>query len=155
ALIVDRKTWEPVTCLHMPEGSPGNLPVKKVSSGPDTWEVAFADVKCPGHEAGFSPDGRVFTMMNNLRQNNMAVFDTSAADPRAWKKVTFVNDPSWKGEYPSPFHLCFSVDGSKMFVSVLYPKPGNSSAVVVDTKSWKIVKKFEDIGPDCQTMAVT
>src|SRR5262249_44706716 len=34
ALVLDRQTWEPVTCLHMPEGSPGNLAVKKVASGP-------------------------------------------------------------------------------------------------------------------------
>jgi hypothetical protein len=155
ALIVDRQTWEPVTCLHMPEGSPGNLSVKKVSSGPDAWEIQYEDVKCPAHEAGFAPDGKVFTMMNNLRQNNMAIFDTSHEDPRQWKKVTYVKDERWKGQYPSPFHLCFSMDQSKMFVSVLYPKPSDSSVVVVDTKTWKIIKRFENVGPDCQTMAVT
>ncbi len=155
AIIVDRNTWEPVTCLHCPEGSPGNLPLTKVSSGPDTWEIKLDDVKCVGHEAGFSPDGKSFLMMNNIKQNNMAVFDTADADPRNWKKVTFVKDPTWSGDYPSPFHLCFSVDGSKMFVSVLYPKPANSGCCVVDTKTWKIIKKFQNIGPDCQTMAVT
>jgi thiocyanate desulfurase len=155
ALIIDRKNWEPVCCLHMPEGSPANLPVKKVSSGPDVWEVQFKDCKCVAHEAGFTPDGKFFTMMNNITQNNMPIFDTSDNDPRKWTKVTFVKDPKWVGEYPSPFHLCFSMDGSKMFVSVLYPKPANSSSVVVDTKTWKIIKKFENVGPDCQTMAVT
>jgi hypothetical protein len=45
AIIVDRTSWEPVTCLHMPKGSPGNLPIKKVASGPDAWEVQFEDVK--------------------------------------------------------------------------------------------------------------
>jgi hypothetical protein len=117
--------------------------------------VTFDEVKCPAHEAGFSPDGRIFTMMNNLRQNNMPVFDTSDADPRQWRKVTFVKDPQWVGEYPSPFHLCFSMDGTKMFVSVLHPKPARSGVVVVDTRTWRIVKKFEDVGPDCQTMSVT
>lgn len=156
ALIIDRKSWEPVCCLHAPEGSPGNLPVKKVSNSPDTWEVKFDDCKCVAHEAGFAPDGQAFTQMNNLTQNNMAVFDTSSRDPREWTKTsTFVKDPKWVGEYPSPFHLCFSVDQSKMFVSVLHPKPANSSVAVVDTKTWKIIKKFENIGPDCQTMAVT
>lgn len=155
ALIVDRQTWEPICCLHNPEGSPGNLPLKKVSNSPDTWEVRFEDCKCVGHEAGFSPDGKNFTMMNNILQNNMAVFDTADADPRKWKKFTWVKDPTWVGDYPSPFHLCFSMDGSKMFVSVLSPKPANSATVVVDTKSWQIIKKFENIGPDCQTMAVT
>ena len=155
AVIVDRTTWEPICALHTPEGSPGNIPAKKVSNSPDVWEFVFEDVKCPSHEAGFSPDGKHFTMMNNLRQNNMPIFDTSDPDPRKWKKVTYVKDPDWKGEYPSPFHLCFSMDGSKMFVSVLSPKPANSGCVVVDTKTWKIVKKFDDIGPDCQTMSVT
>ena len=155
ALIVDRTTWEPVTCLHMPKGSPDNLPVKKVGSAPDVWEVAFENVKNPAHEAGFSPDGRFFTMMNNLRQNNMPVFDSSDPDPRRWKKVTFVEDPEWVGEYPSPFHLCFSMDRTKMFVSVLSPKPRNSGVVAVDTQSWKIIKKFDDVGPDCQTMSVS
>lgn len=155
ALIVDRKNWEPICCLHTPEGSPDNLPIKKVSSSPDAWEVVFEDCKCVAHEAGFSPDGKAFTMMNNITQNNMAVFDTSDPDPTRWKKTTFVKDPKWVGEFPSPFHLCFSMDGSKMFVSVLYPKPANSASVVVDTKTWKIIKKFENIGPDCQTMAVT
>jgi thiocyanate desulfurase len=155
AVIIDRQNWEPICCLHNPEGSPGNLPVKKVSSDPDTWEIEFADIKCVGHEAGFSPDGKHFTMMNNIKQNNMAVYDTSAADPRDWKKITYVKDPSWVGDYPSPFHLCFSMDGSKMFVSVLYPKPASSGSCVVDTKNWMIIKKFQNIGPDCQTMAVT
>ena len=40
-----------------------------------------------GHECGFSPDGKNFTMTNNTRQNNMAVFDSSDADPRKWKRV--------------------------------------------------------------------
>lgn len=155
AIILDRTTWEPVCVLHNPEGSPDNLKISRMSSSPDVWECNFEDVKCVGHEAGFSPDGRHFTMMNNIQQNNMAVFDTANADPRLWKKVAFVKDPAWVGEFPSPFHLCFSVDGSKMFVSVLYPKPHDSSCVVVDTKTWKIIRKFINIGPDCQTMSVS
>jgi len=155
AIIIDRTTWEPVTVLHNPEGSPGNLKITQVSSDPDVWECEFEDVKCVGHEAGFSPDGKNFTMMNNIMQNNMAVFDTSDADPRKWKKITFVKDPAWAGEYPSPFHLCFSIDGSKMFVSVLYPKPHDSAVAVVDTKTWKILRKFVNVGPDCQTMSVS
>lgn len=155
AVIVDRTNWEIVTCLHNPEGSPDNLKVSKTTTDPDTWEIKFDDVKSVGHEAGFSPDGKFFTMMNNINQNNMAVFDTSAPDPKNWKRFTFVKDPSWVGDYPSPFHLCFSMDGSKMFVSVLYPKPANSGCCVVDTKTWHIIKKFTNIGPDCQTMSVS
>ncbi len=155
AVIVDRDTWEPVACLNNPEGSEGNLKVAKVHDNPNTWEINFDDVKCVGHEAGFSPDGKFFTMMNNIEQNNMAVFDTSDSDPRKWTKITFVKDPDWVGNFPSPFHLCFSVDGSKMFVSVMHQKPAKSGCCVVDTKTWKIIKKFKNIGLDCQTMAVS
>ena len=42
-----------------------------------------------------------------------------------------------------------------MFVSVLSPKPAKSAVVAVDTKTWRIIKKFENVGPDLQTMAVT
>ncbi|MBS1956234.1 MAG: hypothetical protein JST89_18760 [Cyanobacteria bacterium SZAS-4] len=155
AVIIDRRTFEPVACLHMPEGSDDNLKITKVHGTPDTWEVKFDDIKCVGHEAGFSPDGKIFTMMNNIQQNNMAVFDTSHADPKEWRRFTFVKDPNWVGQFPSPFHLCFSMDGSKMFVSVLSPKPANSGVCVVDTKTWRIIKKFENVGPDCQTMSVS
>jgi len=155
AVIIDRTSWEPVACLHNPDGSPGNLKVTKVSSDPDTWDIKFDDIKCVGHEAGFSPDGKNFTMMNNIKQNNMAVYDTADPNPTNWKKITYVKDGSWVGDYPSPFHLCFSMDGSKMFVSVLYPKPANSGTCVVDTKTWTIIKKFQNVGPDCQTMSVS
>jgi hypothetical protein len=154
-IVVDRQSWEPICCLHSPEGAPNNLPIRKMASDPDIWEIEFEDVKCVAHEAGFSPDGRFYVSMNNIRQNNMAIYDSSAADPREWRVVAVVRDPAWVGEFPSPFHLCFSMDGSKMFVSVLYPKPRDSACYVVDTKSWQIVCKFENIGPDCQTMAVT
>src|SRR4029453_17881001 len=76
---------------------------------------------------------KFFTMMNNIRQNNMPVFDTSDADPRNWKKFTFVKDPSWVGDYPSPFHLCFSMDRSKMFVSVLSLNPSKTWVAGRDT----------------------
>ncbi len=155
AVIVDRETWEPVACLHNPEGSPDNLKVTKLHENPNTWEIEFDDVKCVGHEAGFSPDGKFFTMMNNIEQNNMAVYDTSDPDPRKWNRITFVKDPEWVGDFPSPFHLCFSMDGSKMFVSVMHEKPAKSGCCVVDTKTWKIIKKFKNIGVDCQTMAVS
>src|SRR5262249_51219849 len=32
AVIIDRQTWEPVTCLHNPEGSQDNIPVTKIHS---------------------------------------------------------------------------------------------------------------------------
>jgi hypothetical protein len=94
-------------------------------------------------------------MMNNLRANNVAVFNVAADNPRKWKRHTFVRDPDWKGEFPSPFHVCFSVDGTKCFFTVARPKPAKSDVYVVDTKTWKVIKKFPNVGIDCQTLHVT
>jgi hypothetical protein len=38
-------------------------------------------------------------MMNNLRENNCSVFDSSDPDPKKWKKVAHVEDPLWGGKY--------------------------------------------------------
>lgn len=155
AIVLDRKNWEPVCFLYAPEQGHHNVPVKKVSSSPDTWEVKLAAVHNPTHEAGFNPSGSHWVIMNNLRANNIAVFDVSNEDPRKWNRFTYVRNSEWKGEFPSPFHVAYSVDGSKMFVSVLRPKPAKSDVVVVDTKTWKIIKTFRNVGVDSQTMHVT
>jgi thiocyanate desulfurase len=155
SIIVDRNNWEPVCCLYACGSGESNLPIKKVFTNPDTWEVKFEEVANPVHEAGFNPSGSEYVIMNNLRANNAAVFDVSDADPRKWKRKLNVTDPEWKGLYPSPFHVAFSKDGSKCFFSVLHPKPGKSDVVVCDTKTWKIIKKFKSVGVDCQTMHIT
>jgi hypothetical protein len=157
-IIMDRQNWEPVCFLQANEKSQDNFPVKKVSSqSPEAWEIELPFVQNPIHESGFNPSRNpaIFTMMNNLRANNMAIFDVADADPRKWKRVTFVRDSEWVGEYPSPFHVGFSIDGTKMFVSILRPKPAKSDVVVVDTKTWQIIKKFRNVGIDSQTMSVT
>ena len=155
AIVMDRGNWEPVCFLYAPGTSESNIPVKKISSNPDMWEIKLEEVGNPVHEAGFNPTGTDFVIMNNLRANNVAVFDVSDPDPRKWRRKTNVTDPDWKGEYPSPFHVAFSVDGSKCFFSVLHPKPGKSDIVVCDTKTWKIIKKFKNVAVDTQTMHVT
>jgi hypothetical protein len=92
----------------------------------------------------------------DLRERtDVIVFDVSDPDPRKWRRKTNVTDPAWKGEYPSPFHTAFSVDGSKCFFSVLHPKPAKSDIVVCDTKTWKIIKQFKNVAVDTQTMHVT
>jgi hypothetical protein len=151
-IVIDRTTMEPVACISSPEGTPKeNEPVKKVADG--IWEVELDKIITSGHECGFSPDGHWFTMTNNTRQNSMGVFDCSDSDPRKWKRVTHVKDPGWVRETPSPFHIAFSIDGSKMFVSELHPKPAKSSVLVIDTSTWKTIKRFDNVGVDCQTMA--
>jgi hypothetical protein len=153
--IVDRTTFEPVCFLQANEGIQDNWKLEKVSSSPDTWVVDLPAVGNPIHESGFNPTGNHLCIMNNLRANNVSVFDTSAADPRQWKRVTFLKDAEWKGEYPSPFHINYSIDGTKCFITILRPKPMKSDLVVVDTKTWKIIKKFRNIGVDCQTSCTT
>lgn len=154
-IVIDRNNWEPVCFLYAPGQGPSNVPIKKITGNPDTWEITLPQVANPVHEAGFNPSGDHFVIMNNLRANDVAVFDVGSTDPLKWKRVANVTDPSWRGEYPSPFHLCFSVDGKYCFFSVLHPKPGKSDVVVVDTTTWKIVKKFTGVGVDCQTQHVT
>jgi DNA-binding beta-propeller fold protein YncE len=101
----------------------------------------------------FRSERQVFTMTNNTRQNSMGVFDCSDPDPRNWKRVAQVKDPGWTGSTPSPFHVAYSIDGSKMFVSELHQKPAKSSVLVIDTNTWKTIKRFDNVGVDCQTMA--
>jgi hypothetical protein len=84
-------------------------------------------------------------MTNNTRQNSMGVFDCSNADPRNWKRITEIKDPGWTGSTPSPFHVAFSIDGSKMFVSELHGKPAKSSVLVIDTNTWKTIKRFDNV----------
>ena len=128
-VVIDRTTMEPVACISSPDGTPNdNIPVRKIADG--IWDIQLDTVITSGHECGFSPNGKWFTMTNNTRQNSMGVFDCSDPDPRNWKRVTQVKDAGWTGSTPSPFHIAFSIDGSKMFVSELHGKPAKSSVLV-------------------------
>jgi hypothetical protein len=145
--------FEPVACLQFNKDAPDQYPVTKIDN--DHWEVTFDKIFSPGHEIGFSPDGRFCCMMNNLRENNCSVFDSSDPDPTKWKKIAHIEDPLWRGRYPNPFHMVYSMDGSKLYLSVLHPSPARSGVMVVDTDTWTIKKEIQGIGPDVQTLAVT
>jgi thiocyanate desulfurase len=145
--------FNPVAFLQFNKDSQDQYPVKGIDA--DHWEVVFDKIHSPGHEIGFSPDGRFLCMMNNLRENSCAVFDSSDPDPTRWKKIAHVEDPLWGGKYPNPFHMVFSIDSSKLYLSVLHPSPAASGIMVVDTGSWKIIKEIQGIGPDLQTPAIT
>ena len=67
--------FEPVAFLQFNKDSPDQYPVTRVDA--DHWEVKFDRIHSPGHEVGFSPDGRFLCMMNNLRENNCSIFDSS------------------------------------------------------------------------------
>ncbi|KAF0135713.1 MAG: hypothetical protein FD139_27 [Methylocystaceae bacterium] len=153
-VVIDRTTMEPVACISSPDGTTKeNIPVKKIADG--IWDIKLDNVVSSGHECGFGPHGKWFTMTNNTRQNSMGVFDCSDRDPRNWKRVTEFKDSHWVGSTPSPFHITYSMDGSKMFVSELHRKPAKSAIVVVDTNTWTTIKRFENVGVDLQTMHVT
>ena len=152
--ILDReKNFDPVAFLQFNKDSPNQYPVTRIDD--DHWQVVFDKVFSPGHEIGFSPDGNFLCMMNNLRENNCGVFDSSDPDPTKWKKIAHIEDPLWRGKYPNPFHMVFSIDGSKLYLSVLHPSPAASGIMVVDTKTWTIKKEIQGIGPDLQTPAIT
>lgn len=145
--------FDPVAFLQFNTDSPDQYEVVRIDQ--DHWEVTFDKIHSPGHEIGFSPDGRFLCMMNNLRENNCSVFSTEDADPRNWKKIAHVEDPLWKGKYPNPFHMVFSIDSKKLYLSVLHPSPASSGIMVVDTDTWTIKKEIQGIGPDLQTPAIT
>ncbi len=145
--------FKPAAFLQFNANSQDQYDVVKVAE--DHWEVTFDKIHSPGHEIGFSPDGRFLCMMNNLRENNCSVFSSEDPDPRNWKKIAHVEDPLWRGKYPNPFHMVFSLDSTKLYLSVLHPSPAASGVMVVDTGTWTIVKEIQGIGPDLQTPAIT
>ena len=51
--------------------------------------------------------------------------------------------------------MVFSLDSSKLYLSILHPSPASSGIMVVDTKTWTIIKEIQGIGPDLQTPAIT
>lgn len=153
AILDPEKNFEPAAFLQFNKDSQGQYPVQKVDK--DTWKVVFDKIHSPGHEIGFSPDGKFLVMMNNLRENNCSVFSTSDPDPTKWRKVAHVEDPLWRGKYPNPFHMVFSLDSSKLYLTILHPSPAFSGIMVVDTRTWTIIKEIQGIGPDLQTPALT
>lgn len=153
AVIFDRDKWEPVVALLGPKGEPDALPVAKIDN--DTWQIKMDKIVSPAHQAGFSPDGKHFAFMNGVRQNNIMVWDSSNhADPTKWKKKAVVEDAAWRGSYPNTFHMVFTPDAKKLYVTLWWPAPTPNGIAVVDAVNWKLLKSI-DIGPDMHTLACT
>lgn len=153
AILDAEHNFDPVAFLQFNASSKDQYEVVKTTE--DHWEVTFDKIHSPGHEIGFSPDGRFLCMMNNLRENNCSVFSCEDQNPCNWKKIAHVEDPLWRGKYPNPFHMVFSLDSKKLYLSVLHPSPAASGVMVVDTGTWTILKEIQGIGPDLQTPAIT
>lgn len=147
-----QKDYEPVATLYGPKGGPDQYEVKP--AGKDTWKVAMDKVISPAHQAGFNPKGDRFAFMNGVRQNNIAVFDTSSADPTKWKKMAFVEHPDWRGAYPNTFHMVFTPDSKKFYVTLWWPAPTPNGVAVVDAVNWKLLKQIT-LGPDVHTLTTT
>lgn len=155
-VVFDTQTWEPkaiVVGSNKLANQDYQIPVDKVSA--TEWKATFKFVPTPAHQAGYNPTGDRFVLMNNAKENIMAVFDSSnQSDPTRWRRVAGVGDPSWRGAYPNPFHMAFTPDGRKLYVTLWWPPPSTNSIAVVDADSWKITKVI-DIGPDTHTIACT
>jgi hypothetical protein len=142
----------PVAYCAFPSASPDTYPVQHIDE--DSWQVVIDKVHSPGHELGFSPDGNHLVMMNNGLENSVGIFDSSNPDPRQWKKIKQIIDPTWGKRYPSPFHMAFTPDGKKMYLVVLSPAPSRSGIMVVDTATWTPIKELQNITQDMQSCSV-
>jgi hypothetical protein len=152
-VVLDRqKDYAPVAVLAAPKGAPDQVPVAAV--GKETWKAELDRVLTPAHQAGFSPTGEHFVFMNGVRQNNVAVFDSKEADPARWQKKAFVEHPEWRGAYPNAFHMVFTPDAKKLYVTLWWPAPTPNGVAVIDAVSWKVLKTI-DVGPDMHTLSVT
>ncbi len=153
SVIHDRqKDYEPVAAVYGPKGGPDQYEV--VPAGKDTWKVTMDKVISPAHQAGFNPKGDRFVFMNGVRQNNVAVFDSSSADPRKWKKLTYVEHSDWRGSYPNTFHMVFTPDAKKLYVTLWWPAPTPNGVAVIDSVNWKLLQQIT-VGPDMHTLATT
>ncbi|MCL4183072.1 MAG: hypothetical protein KJ011_06455 [Burkholderiaceae bacterium] len=153
SVVFDVEKWVPVAALPGPKGEPSQVPMKKIDD--DTWEITMDKVVSPAHQAGFSPDGKHFLFMNGVRQNNIMVWDSSNhADPSKWTKKAVVESPDWRGAYPNTFHMVFTPDAKKVYVTLWWPSPTPNGIAVVDAVNWKLLKSV-DLGPDMHTMGIT
>jgi hypothetical protein len=151
-VIIDTNTWNPVGMVLSPTKVAGVYPLKQVDK--ETWEIEIDHVLSPAHQAGFSPDGKSFLIMNGVRENNIMVFDSSNPDPMKWTKKALVTQPHWRGAYPNTFHMGFTPDSKKVYVTLWWPSPTPNGVAVVDAVNWKVIKEIE-VGPDAHTLGVT
>jgi hypothetical protein len=147
--IVNTETWEVLDLLSTAKGAPDRFPLARQQG--HTWTFSVPSVLTPLHEAGFVPSGQYFLACNNVLQNNIAVYRSEDPDPRKWKKETFVEG---FGDKYLPLHMGNVPDSRWAFFTIWARKPHNGFICKVDTKSWKVVAKW-DTGPDPHTCDCT
>ncbi|MHB1174002.1 MAG: twin-arginine translocation signal domain-containing protein [Sulfuriferula sp.] len=147
--IVDTRTWEVVTLLSTAKGAPDNFPLVKQQGF--KWTFSVPSVLTPLHEAGFIPSGEYFLACNNVLQNNIAAYRSTDPNPLKWTKTAFVEG---FGNKYLPLHMGNVPDSRWAFFTMWARKPNNGYICKVDTKTWKVVAKW-DTGPDPHTCDCT
>lgn len=155
-VVFDTRTWEPkaVTVGSDKFKKQGyQIPLNKVAS--DEWTAKFPFIPTPAHQAGYNPSGERYVLMNNSKENIMAVFDsTDQRDPTNWRRIAGIGDPKWRGAYPNPFHMAFTPDLEKMYVTLWWPPPTPNTIGIVDMKKYKLIGEHV-IGADTHTVGIT
>lgn len=153
SVVFDKSTYEPVAAVFAYKGRPNPALLKKVDK--DTWELDVPKWENYAHQAGFSPDGKSFLFMGAIMENAVYVYDSSDhSNPLNWKLKATVTKPEWRGTYPQTFHMGFTPDGRKVYVTLWWPSPTPNGVAVIDAQKWKVIKEIE-IGPDQHTPQVT
>lgn len=153
SVVFDKSTWEPVAGVSAYPNDTEPKKLKKVDK--DTWEIEIPKVENYGHQAGFSPDAKSLLFMGAIMENAVYAFDSSNhSDPMTWKRKAKVTKPEWRGSYPQTFHMGFTPDSKKVYVTLWWPSPTPNGVAVIDAVKWKVAKEIE-IGPDQHTLAVT
>jgi len=143
--IVDTRTWEVVALLSTAKGAPENFPLTRQQGF--TWTFTVPSVLTPLHEAGFITSGEYFCACNNVLQNNIAIYRATDENPLKWKKEAFVEG---FGDKYLPLHMGNVPDSRFAYFTMWARKPNNGYICKVDTKTWKVVAKW-DTGPDPHT----
>jgi len=152
SIVFNVSNYEPVAVLFSARNKAPQA-LKKVDK--DTWEIIVPKVENYGHQAGFSPDGKHFLFMGAIMENAIYVYDsTDTSNPMNWKQKAVVTKPEWKGSFPQTFHMAFTPDAKKVYVTMWWPSPTPNGVAVIDAVKWKVIKEIE-IGPDVHTLSVT
>ncbi len=148
------KNFDPVAFLQFNKDSP--RPVSGREDRQGHWEVMFDKILSPGHEIGFSPDGRFLVHDEQSARKQLLGLRLRAIPTRATGRrspmsrircgaASIRTRSTWCSRWTAPSSICRSC----------IPRPATSGIMVVDTKTWTIKKEIQGIGPDLQTPAIT
>ena len=132
---------------------PNQYPITKIDN--DHWQVTFDKIFSPGHEIGFSPDGRFFCMMNNLREQLLGLRFKRSRSAQLEKDCSHRRSPVARQiSEPIP-HGVFHGWLKALIFRSFTPRQRRAGSWLSIPKTWTIKKEIQGIGPDMQTLAVT